>query len=98
MINRDILISSNIDSEGGGGGGDSDLISGFWLITYLSGRFQYVDIENEKSTQCPISCGIPQWSIRGPLLYLIYVNDIDKSTMGNILSFSEDNLYIYIYI
>ena len=55
------------------------------------------DIENKKSTQCPISCGIPQWSILGPLLYLIYVNDIDKSTMGNILSFSEDiSLYIYL--
>ena len=61
-----------------------------WLKKYLSDRFQYVEIENEKSTQCPISCGVPQGSILGPLLYLIYVNDIDKSTMGNILSFADD--------
>ena len=61
-----------------------------WLKKYLSDRFQYVEIENEKSIQCPISYGVPQGSILGPLLYLIYVYDIDKSTMGNILSFADD--------
>ena len=66
-----------------------------WLKYYLSDRFQYVDVKNEKSTQCPINCGVPQGSILGPLLYLIYVNDIDKSSMGTILSFADDT-YPYI--
>ena len=38
---------------------------------------------------------VPQRSILGPILYRIYVNDIDKSTMGNILSFADDTpMYI----
>ena len=74
----------------GGGGVILD-----WLNKYLSDRFQYVDIENEKSTLCPSGCGVPQGYILGPLLYLIYMNDIDKSTMGNILFFADDtSLYI----
>ena len=83
VINHDILIKK-LEYYGFRG-----VILG-WLKNYLSDRFQYVEIENEKSTQCPISCGVPQGSILGPLLYLIYVNDIDKSTMGNILSFADD--------
>ena len=84
VINHDILIIKKLEYYGFRG-----VILG-WLKNYLSDRFQYVEIENEKSTQCPISCGVPQGSILGPLLYLIYVNDIDKSTMGNILSFADD--------
>ena len=37
-----------------------------------------------------ITCGVPQCSILGPLLYLIYVHDIHKSCNSNILSFADD--------
>ena len=47
-----------------------------WFISYLSCRYQYVDINNQKSLYRTIVCGIPQDSILGPYLYLIYVNDI----------------------
>ena len=57
---------------------------------YLTNRQQYVQLENSKSSLKPIRCGVPQSSIQGPLLYLIYVNDIENSCDSNILSFADD--------
>ena len=61
-----------------------------WLVSYLSDRTQFVDIGNKQSSVRAIRCGVPQGSIMGPLLYLIYVNDIHASTRGTILSFADD--------
>jgi len=56
----------------------------------LSNRSQFVDIDGHSSSFLNILCGVPQGSILGPLLYLIYVNDISNSCNGNILSFADD--------
>ena len=58
--------------------------------SYLSGRQQYVDIDNNLSNKSEITLSVTQGSILGPLLYLIYVNDIENSCVGNILSFADD--------
>ena len=47
-----------------------------WFKSYLENRSQYVEVENVKSNPLTIQCGIPQGSTLGPLLFLIYVNDI----------------------
>ena len=66
-----------------------------WFSSYLTNRTQYVEINNNKSGVEHIKCGVPQGSILGPLLYLLYVNDISKSTQGHILSFADDtSMYI----
>jgi hypothetical protein len=57
---------------------------------YLTDRTQYVEIEGSRSTSRQLQCGVPQGSILGPLLYLIYVNDISKSSNSHILSFADD--------
>ena len=58
-----------------------------WFKSYLSDRTQYVDIEGVCSCFKLIEYGVPQGSILGPLLYLIYVNDIHQACNANILSF-----------
>ena len=47
-----------------------------WFKSYLSGRQQYTIIGDSLSKVMPLSVGIPQGSILGPLLFLVYVNDI----------------------
>ena len=47
-----------------------------WFRSYLCNRFQYIKLSNDRSLLCRIVSGVPQGSILGSNLYLIYVNDI----------------------
>ncbi len=83
VINHDILLRK-LDYCGIRG------IAKKWIQNYLTNRSQYVEFQGHKSDLQNIDCGVPQGSILGPLLYLIYVNDISKSTNAHILSFADD--------
>ena len=58
--------------------------------SYLSYRFQYVHINNSRSKKAKIIYGVPQGSNLGPLLLLMYINDLPKSTSFNNTLFADD--------
>ena len=59
--------------------------------SYLSDRKQYTVIENIKSKSCNINCGVPQGSVLGPLLFLLFINDLPNCCpTGKIRIFADD--------
>jgi hypothetical protein len=65
-------------------------IANDWFRSYLSERQQYVQIGKEKSIVRSIKCGVPQGSILGPILFIIYINDLHTATNLNVLTFADD--------
>ena len=67
-----------------------------WLENYLSNRQQYVTFNGIDSTFKNIECGVPQGSILGPLLFLLYVNDISNtSALLSFILFADDTNICY---
>ena len=68
-----------------------------WFLSYLSNRRQRVVINGQASDWASVLAGVPQGSILGPLLFLIFINDIVKHTGCSIRLFADDtNLYIIV--
>ena len=60
------------------------------LENYLSGRFQRVILNGQMSSWRPVLAGVPQGSILGPLLFLIYINDLPNELKSNAKLFADD--------
>lgn len=67
-----------------------------WFRSYLSNRKQYVHYAQHKSNICNIPCGVPQGSVLGPLLFIIYTNDLPNCLINSKAILFADDTTIYI--
>ena len=61
-----------------------------WIKAWLSNRTQRVVLNGKKSQCKPVRSGVPHGSVLGPLLFLIFINDIDSGVSNTILKFADD--------
>ena len=66
-----------------------------WIEQFLSGRKQRVVLNGFKSPWSNVLSGVPQGSVLGPLLFLIYVNDIPKCVKSSKVKMFADDLKLF---
>lgn len=63
-----------------------------WVRDFLSGRSQQVVLEGKRSQTAKVTSGVPQGTVLGPLLFLVFINDMPDSVTSNIRLFADDAL------
>ena len=66
-----------------------------WFKSYLSNRLFFVSLNGSLSEEGTITCGVPQGSILGPLLFLIYVNDMPQAVDSELYLYADDSCLVY---
>ena len=61
-----------------------------WIEQWLTDRRQRVVVDGEVSNWKSVLSGVPQGTVLGPILFLIYINDLDDSITSNVLKFADD--------
>ena len=63
-----------------------------WIEQWLTDRRQRVVVDGEVSIWKSVLSGVPQGSVLGPILFLVYINDLEEGVTGNILKFADDTI------
>ena len=72
-----------------------NLLKKLWFWSYLCERILFIEIENQLSDYGKILCGVPQGSILGRLMFLIYVNDMPQVVKSNLFLYVDDSCLKY---
>ena len=63
-----------------------------WIKNFLTQRTQSVTLEGVTSISCPVTSGVPQGTVLGPLLFLLFVNDLPQGILSSMRLFADDCL------
>ena len=69
-----------------------------WIGSFLAGRSQRVVIDGEVSEPVPVTSGVPQGSVLGPILFLVYINDMPQYTKSSQVRLFADDTIVYLTI
>ena len=61
-----------------------------WINSWLSGRTQHVFLDGQASDPVPVLSSVPQGSVLGPVLFLIFINDLPDSIRSSVCLFADD--------
>ncbi|MCG7869528.1 MAG: reverse transcriptase family protein, partial [Candidatus Thiodiazotropha taylori] len=61
-----------------------------WIRAFLGNRSQSVILEGEESGSVPVTSGVPQGSVLGPILFLVYINDLPEQLASQVRLFADD--------
>ena len=66
-----------------------------WLTSYLTSRLQYTVLNGQRSRFCSVSSGVPQGSVLGPTLFVLYTSDLVESVQSGTVCMYADDTTIY---
>ena len=66
-----------------------------WFRSYLEDRYFVVNVDNSFSEKARFVCGVPQGSILGPLIFLIYAHDMAQAVKCDLYLYADDSCLVY---